>query len=110
MTVNYLTHDEVNAFVAERLARRLGLKLAVLTVRDEAEAWAADRLVLDLDHLPAECKTELLRAAAGQMRAGVVVHSYHLAAGERIRLRAFGVRVYRRLTGAVLLQPRQAGV
>ena len=94
----YLTHDEVNAAFARRIAARLGHSLTVLAVKDIDEAAAADLLVLDLDHLPPVYKSTLLeRAAGGELRPGVAVHSYHLGGAEVRTLRAAGVRVTRRL-------------
>src|SRR4051794_15573435 len=104
MLIAYVTHDEVNAAVAARLARRHGLELIVLSVRDAEQAVAADRLVLDLDHLPPESRSKLfLRAGAGNLRPGVVVHSYNLAPGEDRALRSAGVVVARRLTARTLV-------
>ena len=106
MKIAYLTHDEVNAAVARRLARRLGLRLKVLTVKSADRTAAADLLVLDLDHLPPECKSKLfLRVGSGRLRQGVAVHSYNLTATEERALRAAGVHVARRLTAAVLDVP-----
>ena len=103
MQIAYLTQDQVNAAVATRMARRLGLTLVVLAVKDADQAVAADSLVLDLDHLPAECKSKLLfRAGGGQLWSGVSVHSYNLARSEVRDLRTAGVMVHRRLTAAAL--------
>ena len=102
MSAAYLSHDEVNTALAGRMARRLGIVLTTLHVKDAEHAVAADLLVLDLDHLPPECKSKLfLRVGSGELRTGVAVHSYHLTAAEARALRGAGVRVSRRLTAAV---------
>ncbi|HSQ56867.1 MAG TPA: hypothetical protein VLM40_14085 [Gemmata sp.] len=102
-SVAYLTHDEVNAALACRMAKRFGLNLTVLAVKDANHAIAADQLVLDLDHLPLEYKSNLfLRIGRGELRSGVAVHSYHLTPGECRALCTAGVRMTRRLTAAVL--------
>lgn len=110
MFVAYLSHDEVNSALADRVAGRFGLDLVVLTLRDAEHALAADRLVLDLDHLPPECKAKLfLRVGRGELRGGVTVHSYHLTDAEAGALRAAGVRVARRLTTAILVPKTAVG-
>jgi hypothetical protein len=109
-SVAYLSHDEVNAALARRMARRLGLDLAILHIKDAEQAVAADLLVLDLDHLAPECKSELfLRIGGRELRGGVAVHSYHLTPAEARTLRKAGVQISRRLTAAVLVPPMTAG-
>ena len=77
MLVAYLTHDEVNAAAALRIAARLGLPLVVIDVRDRRELAASDRLFCDLDHLPDDFKQSLLaRAAGGRMLRGVAYTSF----------------------------------
>jgi hypothetical protein len=106
--IAYLTHDEVNAADALRTARELGLDLIAIPVKDADQGVAADVLLLDLDHLPPECRTKLFReAAVGGLREGVAVHSYRLTAAERHALRTAGVGVARRLV-ADLLTPSPA--
>ena len=104
MSVAYMSHDEVNSALALRIADRLDLDLAALTLRDAEHAIAADLLVLDLDHLPPECESKVfLRVGRGELRSDLAVHSYHLTETEADVLRAAGVRVARRLTAAVLV-------
>src|SRR5262249_57896319 len=103
MTIAYLTHDEVNAAAAGRIARRLGLGLSVIGVRDVGRV-SADLLVYDLDHLPPGVKSELLRRAGRERLDGVAAHSYHLGHEEQQKLRAAGARVARRLTAAILVR------
>lgn len=103
MTV-YLTHDQVNAALARRIAARLGLDITVLALKDADQAVTADALVLDLDSLPLDARSKLfLRVGSGELRSGVGVHSYHLTASEARTLRRAGVRVERRLTAAALV-------
>lgn len=100
--IAYLTHDEVNASVATRLARRLRAALTVLPARI-ADQLAAHVLLVDLDGLPREWRANLLaRAAAGRLPPGLAIHSYQLSASERRQLRTAGVRVSRRLTAALV--------
>jgi hypothetical protein len=89
----YLTHDEGNAAVARRIARRLGLELTVLAVTDAGLAARAELLVLDLDHLPADCRSGLIRQAR---RGRLAVHAGHLTAPEARARRAAGARLARR--------------
>jgi hypothetical protein len=101
--IAYLTHDAVNAALARRMARRLGSDLTILRAQDADQLGAADRLVIDLDNLPRESKSELFRRAEnGGLLTGVAVHSYNLTGAEARILRAAGVRVARRLTAALL--------
>ena len=110
MQIAYITHDEVNTALATRIADRLGLNLTVLTLIDADQALAADHLVLDLDHLPEECKASLIdQATCGKVRGGIMVHSYNLKPEEKKVLRAVGARVTRRLTARILTpQPSAA--
>ena len=104
--IAYLTHDEVNAAVARRAARRLCGRLKVLGVKDADRAAAADLVLLDLDHLPPECKLGLLRqAVGGELANRFAVHSYQLSTADERVLRAAGVRVATRLTAALLAVP-----
>jgi hypothetical protein len=107
--IAYLSHDQVNSALVRRMARRLGVKLIVLMLKDVEYAITADLLVLDLDHLPPKCRSELFeRIGSGEFRSDVAVHSYHITAAEARSLAAAGVRVARRLTAAVLAQPLTA--
>lgn len=107
----YLTHDQVNAALARRIAARLGLDLTVLALKDADRAVAADALVLDLDSLPRDARSKLfLRVGSGELRSGVGVHSYHLTGSEARTLRRAGVRAERRLTAAALVPARRAAV
>jgi len=101
--IAYLTHDEVNAAEARRAALEAGLDLTVLPIKDGGQAAAADAMLLDLDHLPADIKLDLLRrAAGGRLSNCVAVHSYQLSPAEVRALRAAGVLVSRRLTACLL--------
>jgi hypothetical protein len=100
--IAYLTHDEVNADTAGRLAHELGVELTALAVKDSRLIVDAELIVIDLDHLPPECRAELLARAAAGAGAGLAVHSYHLRRAEVRALRAAGVRVTRWLTAATL--------
>lgn len=107
--IAYLTHDEVNAYVAARLARKLRVPLTVLPAKG-TDQLAAHVLLVDLDHLPREWRANLLaRAARGRLPAGLAVHSYHLSGADARTLRAAGVRVAHRLTAALLTGAADSG-
>lgn len=100
MAIVYLTLDEVNAAMAARLARRLGVRLLARPLAGRGQS--AGR-VYDLDFQPAEVKAKLVAdAAAGRVPAGTAVHSYNLTPVEERVLRAARVRVGRRLTARLL--------
>ncbi|MBA4192251.1 MAG: hypothetical protein C0467_30140 [Planctomycetaceae bacterium] len=102
--IAYLSHDQVNRTLVRRMARRLGLDLVVLSLKEADQAVAADLLVLDLDSLPSDTRSKLfLRVGNGELRSGVAVHSYHLTSSEARTLQVAGVRVTRRLTAAVFV-------
>ena len=101
--IAYLTHDAVNAEVANQLARQLGSNLTVLSLKDVDRFVTTDRLLVDLDHLPPECRSNLFDLVSkGGLHQGLSVHSYHLSRAEVRTLRAAGVGVARRLTRAFL--------
>jgi hypothetical protein len=102
--IAYLTHDQVNASLASRIAARFNLDLIVLALKDADQAVAADALVLDLDSLPLDARSKLfLRVGSGELRCGIRVHSYQLTASEARTLRRAGVRAERRLTALALV-------
>jgi len=106
MIVHYLTHDEVNAAVALQKAARNGIDLRVIDVRDFDDMIRTERLICDLDHLPAEYRTNLVsRAAAGEPFLWVAVHSYNLSTYEVRVLREAGVTVARTLKSSLLRLP-----
>jgi hypothetical protein len=109
--ISYLTHDEVNAQLAEQLARQLGSNLTVLSLKDVDRFISTDLLLIDLDHLPPECRSHLFDLVGkGGRHRGLSVHSYRLSRAEVRTLRAGGVAVARRLTGAFLSSRVNAGV
>jgi hypothetical protein len=108
--IAYLTHDEVNAALAQRIAGRLSLELTVLGIKDINLAITADLLLFDLDHLPTECKSELLsRAQRDSLGERIAVHSYCLTTSEARSLRKAGGLTARRLT-ATLLVPQAVAI
>jgi pyruvate-formate lyase-activating enzyme len=97
MTIAYLTHDEVNASTARKLAGQLGLDLVVLDVRQTDPT--AVRLICDLDHLPPDVKAGLLANARDSINLSTLaMHSYNLTAAEVRTLRTAGAEVARRLS------------
>ena len=101
--IAYLTHDEVNAKVAKQLAGRLGSDLTVMSLKDVDQFVTTESLLIDLDHLPPECRSHLFDLVSkGGLHRGLSVHSYHLSRAEVRALRAAGVGVARRLTSVFL--------
>ena len=101
--IAYLTHDDVNAEFAMQLAAQLGSDLTVLSMKDVNQFVTTEVLLIDLDHLPPECRSNLFRLVrTGGTHEGLSVHSYHLSRAELRTLRSAGVVVARRLTLALL--------
>jgi hypothetical protein len=112
MLYAYLTHDEVNQDLAERLAARAGVELEVLWCRDPAPAGQFDAVLYDLDCLPPDRRQALLTdLQAGQPIHAIAVHSYHLSIRQARALQRHGVIVTRRLQPLVFarLQAAVAG-
>ncbi len=112
MTIAYLTDDEVNAAFATRIATKAGASFFVMNANDCIGTLAADFLVIDLDHLPAEYKVQLLdEAARGSISLAIAVHSAELTDNEVDTLVNVGISVEREVTAAVQIalhacQPR----
>jgi hypothetical protein len=98
MKIAYVTTDEVNRYMAKRLARAYGLKLSWVPRRDAAADGQFDAIIYDLDYLPAEEQVRALAALVTRpLSQPAAVHSYHLEKPQKEALRANGVAVYRRL-------------
>jgi hypothetical protein len=97
----YVTVDEVNQDLAERLAARAGMRLEIVFPRDAAEAASSAMVLYDLDSLPPADRQALLAGLslqpAGSGGAVVAVHSYYLPPRQARALRRQGVLVARRL-------------
>jgi hypothetical protein len=107
----YLSHDEVNLDLAQRLADAAGILLRPLFVRDKSSVVSADAVLWDLDCLPSAERAGALKALlAGPLTCPVGVHSYSLEWAKVQALRARGVAVCRRLhEGVVAHLVRAAG-
>jgi hypothetical protein len=98
MIVAYLSHDEVNLDLAQRLADAAGILLCPLFVRDMASAVSFDAVLCDLDCLPPAERAGTLKALLVEpLTCPVGVHSYSLVWSKVQALRARGVTVSRRL-------------
>jgi hypothetical protein len=98
MHIAYLSIDEVNRALAERLAAAGGDVLCVLEPRDPASLGNGAARVYDLDSLPPRLRASVLadlRAAPPPMPAAV--HSYSLEDEDVEALSRNGVVVVRRL-------------
>jgi hypothetical protein len=99
----YLSHDEVNLDLAQRLADAAGVQLCPLSVRDSAPAVSCDAVLWDLDGLPHAERAGALKALlAGPLTRPAGMHSYRLEGAEVRALRARGVAVSRRLHAGVV--------
>jgi hypothetical protein len=98
MLFAYLTLDEVNQNLAERLAADAGVGLEVLSFRDAAPAGQFDAVLYDLDFLPDDRRQQLLAdLSAGRRVEPVAVHGYCLTGRQARALRRRGVLVARKL-------------
>jgi hypothetical protein len=98
MLCAYLTLDEVNQDVAERLALQAGVELEAVSPRDMLAARTFDALVVDLDSLPPGYRKAVFADfLAGRNKAAAAVHSYHLRIRDARVLHRRGVIVGRRL-------------
>jgi hypothetical protein len=103
MLIAYFTTDEVNEWVAERLAADCGLTLCAMFLKDVAAEEGFDAMVFDWDFLPAAWREEALTMLTTRpLDCPVAVHSYHLAEHEVEALRANGVQVRQWLQPALL--------
>lgn len=109
MRYAYVTLDEVNQNLAERLARKSGIELDVLALNGAAPAAPFDAVLYDLDFLPPDlCQTILADLELGRSIEPVAVHSYKLSVRQVWALRRQGVIVARRLRSAVFAQLQAA--
>jgi hypothetical protein len=98
MLIAYFTTDEVNQWVAERLAADCGLMVCPMFLKEEPAEEGFDALLFDWDFLPAVWREQALTMLATRpLDCPVAVHSYHLTDKQVEALRANGVQVRRRL-------------
>jgi hypothetical protein len=100
--IAYLSTDEVNQDLAERLAAKSRVGLDLVSPRDPAPNGEYDAVVYDLDSWPQPQRAEVLsRLGNGRTLHAVAVHSYSLDEDQVEALRAQGVFVHRRLDAEV---------
>jgi hypothetical protein len=110
MRFAYLTWDEVNRDTAQRLARKLGIKLEVVTTLENGAMARYDGLLCDLDSLRPDPRITNPNALFDCLRNGVLaVHSRNLEGWQRRLLRRRHVILARRL-GTPLLKRLLAAV
>jgi hypothetical protein len=111
MLIAYFTTDEVNEWVAERLAAECGLTLCPMFLKDEPAEEGFDAMLFDWDFLPALWRDEALTMLTTRpLDCPVAVHSYHLSEKQVEALRANGVQVRRRLQPTLFQELRRAVV
>src|SRR5438046_3085297 len=98
MLFAYLSLNEVNQDLAQRLVAAVGGTLDVLSFRDAAPNGQFDAVIYDLDSLPADRQSAVLaNLQAGPVSGPVAVHSYTLRGRQVRALREQGVLVSKRL-------------
>jgi hypothetical protein len=111
MILAYLTHDEVNRDLSQRMADSLGIQLLPLFVRDIAPLDSFDAIVYDLDSLPADDRDLIVQALQrGRLFRPAAVHSYNLEPRQTARLKECGVTAQRRLNLRLVLALREAAL
>jgi hypothetical protein len=102
MLIAYFTTDEVNEWVAERLAADCGMTLCPMFLKDQPTEEGFDALLFDWDFLPAVFREETMTMLATRpLDCPVAVHSYHLTDKQVEALRAKGVQMRRRLEATI---------
>jgi hypothetical protein len=98
MLTAYFTTDEVNEWVAERLATDCGMTICPMFLKGEPAEEGFDAMVFDWDFLPAPWREEALKMLTTRpLDCPVAVHSHHIPEKQIEALRANGVQVFRRL-------------
>jgi hypothetical protein len=99
MTIAFLTLDEVNSALAEKLACDRGVDIRVFFPNDLPPNARFDRVLYDLDYWPTDRAEQLLRKLMHRpstTRVGVL--SYNLTREQITSLRGNGVMVFERLS------------
>ena len=103
MLIAYFTTDEVNEWVANRLAADCGVTVCPMFLNAEPAEEGFDALLFDWDFLPAVWREEALTTLTTRpLACPVAVHSYHLSEKQIQALRGNGVQVRRRLQPSLL--------
>lgn len=104
MLIAYLTTDEVNEDLANRMADDCGVAVAVLSLRDLLSNGRLEAVIYDIDYVPPNLRDEILtRLLSGAGSVPAAVLSYNLTDRQAESLRRQGVAVYRRLDRAVFV-------
>ena len=111
MLIAYFTTDEVNEWMAERLAAECGPTLCPTFLKEQPVEDGFDALLFDWDSLPVAWREEALKMLLTRpLDCPVALHSYHLAEKHVQALRARGVQVRRRLEATLFHELFQAVV
>jgi hypothetical protein len=98
MLIAYFTTDEVNEWVAERLATECGMTLCSMFLKGRPVEEEFDALLFDWDFLPTAWREEAFTMLMTRpLDCPVAVHSYQLPENQVEALRAKGVQVRERL-------------
>ena len=109
MRVAYFTTDEVNEDLAVQLAEDCGASLDSFTPKDAPPTAEYEAIVYDLDHLPRETDSDMVRDLLAKPQAfPAAVHSYRLEHKQALALRQHGFAVYSRLDSKVFRNLRSA--
>jgi hypothetical protein len=109
MRIAYLSCDEVNTALGEPMARRHGITLDVLLPRGGPPNGEHDAVLYDWDHWPCEERAQAVaELLARPPRRPMALHSYNVEPEQAEALRAIGVVVHSRLSGALFQHLRQA--
>jgi hypothetical protein len=107
--IAYLTTDEVNLDLADRLALECGAILYPLTFQEGPPDGAFEAVLYDWDHLCSRWRQQLLAELLARPAAcPVALHGYTVEEEHGEALRRHGVDVFRRLEREVFLNLRRA--
>ncbi len=96
MHIAYVTFDEVNHYVVERMAP-VGVTVEPCPAPDPPDG-KFDGYVCDLDHWPTEVRDRLIRyLSAEPVPLPIAVHSYSFGDEQVAALRRNGIQVHQRL-------------
>ncbi len=93
----HVTNDEVNAYWTRQAAQANSLPIEVRTYYDPMPDGDCERVLFDLDSVPADSRQEVLARLSNGCSFKAAVHSHYLSDAEEDQLRANGVSVFRRL-------------
>jgi hypothetical protein len=98
MLFAYLSTDEVNQDLAQRMAEECGVTVYCLSFRDPPPDGRFDALLYDWDSLPQQKRQEIMaEVPCGTRPCPAALHSYHVEDKEATILRQKGVLLYDRL-------------